>query len=165
MWPFCLVHVHVHAYGWLYHVGIVCIVGNGARRYVRENGLSVAQVERGSSYLHMYVNVATYGTRFSLRGESGSETTCSIRCVVKFPYYSAFTCSVNAVFKFSNRMPHIFCSNAFIYPGPFRFVDSYGAGKLCDRINRFRDVYGDHFEAAPLLLDWARDPSKRCHPK
>lgn len=49
--------------------------------------------------------------------------------------------------------------------GPFRFVDSYGAQKLLDRINRFRDTYGEHFEPAPMLQDFAKDPGKRFHAK
>lgn len=49
--------------------------------------------------------------------------------------------------------------------GPFRFVDSYGAQKLLDKINRFRETYGEHFEPAPLLQDFAKDPTKKFHPK
>ena len=49
--------------------------------------------------------------------------------------------------------------------GPFRFVDSFGAQKLLDKINKFRDTYGEHFEPAPLLVDFAKDPSKKFHPK
>ncbi len=49
--------------------------------------------------------------------------------------------------------------------GPFRFVDSYGAQKLLDKINRFREIYGEHFEPAPMLQDFAKDPTKRFHPK
>ena len=48
--------------------------------------------------------------------------------------------------------------------GPFRFVDSYGAQNLLDRINKFREVYGEHFEPAPLLVEHAKDPSKRFYP-
>ena len=49
--------------------------------------------------------------------------------------------------------------------GPFRFVDSFGAANLLAKIDAFREVYGDHFEAAPLLLDHAKDSAKRFHPK
>jgi len=48
--------------------------------------------------------------------------------------------------------------------GPFRFVDSYGADKLVAKINSFREVYGNHFEPAPLLVDYAKDSSKRFYP-
>ena len=51
------------------------------------------------------------------------------------------------------------------HAGPFRFVDSYGAGNLLNRINRFREVYGDHFTPAPMLEDFAKDPTKKFHPK
>ena len=40
-----------------------------------------------------------------------------------------------------------------------------GAQKLLDRINRFRDTYGEHFEPAPMLQDFAKDPGKRFHAK
>ncbi len=49
--------------------------------------------------------------------------------------------------------------------GPFRFVDAFGAQKLLDKINYFRDTYGEHFEPAPLLVDYAKDPTKKFHPK
>ena len=49
--------------------------------------------------------------------------------------------------------------------GPFRFVDAYGAQNLLDRINQFREVYGDHFEPAPLLVDHAKNNEKKFHPK
>ena len=49
--------------------------------------------------------------------------------------------------------------------GPFRYLDSYGAQKLLSTINRFRETYGDHFEPAPLLQDFAKDPSRKFHPK
>lgn len=52
-----------------------------------------------------------------------------------------------------------------IFAGPFRFVDSYGASNLLSRILRYREVYGNHFEPAPLLQDYAKDPSKKFHSK
>ena len=56
-----------------------------------------------------------------------------------------------------------FCSSSSA--GPFRYLDSYGAQKLLSDINRFRETYGEHFEPAPLLQDFAKDPSKKFHPK
>ncbi len=49
--------------------------------------------------------------------------------------------------------------------GPFRFVDSYGAQNLLDRMNKFREVYGDHFDPAPLLMDYAKDSNKKFYHK
>ena len=43
-------------------------------------------------------------------------------------------------------------------------MDAFGAGKLVDQINWFRDTYGDHFEATQLLKDFAKDSSKKFHP-
>ena len=48
--------------------------------------------------------------------------------------------------------------------GPFRFVDSYGADKLLAKITSFREMYGEHFEPAPMLVDYAKDTSKRFYP-
>jgi hypothetical protein len=48
--------------------------------------------------------------------------------------------------------------------GPFRFVDSYGARKLADKILELRDLHGEHFEAAPMLLDYAKQ-GKTFHSK
>ena len=59
--------------------------------YRREKGMAVARAERGFSYVHTCSHV--YGN------------------LLKF--CSAFTCSVNAMFKFSNRIPLIYCPNAF----------------------------------------------------
>lgn len=49
--------------------------------------------------------------------------------------------------------------------GPFRFLDTFGAQNLLDKINKFRETYGEHFEPAPLLVDYAKDPTKRFYPK
>uniref|UniRef100_A0A6Q2XQS6 enoyl-CoA hydratase n=1 Tax=Esox lucius TaxID=8010 RepID=A0A6Q2XQS6_ESOLU len=45
--------------------------------------------------------------------------------------------------------------------GPFRFVDTFGADKLVEKMRRFEHVYGNQFTPCQLLLDHAKDSNKR----
>lgn len=48
--------------------------------------------------------------------------------------------------------------------GPFRWVDQYGAGKLVDKMRSYADLYGAPFQPAQILVDMAKDPSKKFYP-
>lgn len=48
--------------------------------------------------------------------------------------------------------------------GPFRYVDTFGADKILGFLEKYRKFYGDQFEPCQLLLDHARDRSKKFHP-
>lgn len=56
------------------------------------------------------------------------------------------------------------CHLSFV-SGPFRFVDIYGADKLVAKLQEFQGVYGDMFAPCQLLIDHAKDPSRRFHTK
>ncbi|XP_078797375.1 hydroxyacyl-CoA dehydrogenase trifunctional multienzyme complex subunit alpha b isoform X1 [Oryzias latipes] len=47
--------------------------------------------------------------------------------------------------------------------GPFRFVDSFGADKLVQKMRQYEAVYGNQFTPCQLLLDHAKDSSRRFH--
>ncbi|XP_054845016.1 trifunctional enzyme subunit alpha, mitochondrial [Eublepharis macularius] len=47
--------------------------------------------------------------------------------------------------------------------GPFRYADYYGAQRLVDRMRKYEDVYGSQFTPCQLLLDHAKDSSKKFH--
>ena len=49
--------------------------------------------------------------------------------------------------------------------GPFRFVDTFGANRVVDIMNRFTDLYGAQFKPCQLLVDHAKDSSKKFHVK
>lgn len=48
--------------------------------------------------------------------------------------------------------------------GPFRWVDSYGAGNLVRKMENYYTAYGVAFKPAQTLLDMAKDPSKKFYP-
>ena len=47
--------------------------------------------------------------------------------------------------------------------GPFKFVDIYGANKIVDILKRYEQVYGASFRPCDLLLDYAKDSTKRFY--
>ncbi|XP_042909444.1 trifunctional enzyme subunit alpha, mitochondrial [Parasteatoda tepidariorum] len=48
--------------------------------------------------------------------------------------------------------------------GPFRYTDTYGADKLVKWMEQFSAIYGPQFTPCQLLLDHAKDSSKKFHP-
>ncbi|XP_070591023.1 trifunctional enzyme subunit alpha, mitochondrial [Erythrolamprus reginae] len=47
--------------------------------------------------------------------------------------------------------------------GPFQYADYFGAQQLVDCMKKFEDVYGSQFTPCQLLLDHAKDSSKKFH--
>ncbi|KAG8180766.1 hypothetical protein JTE90_026236 [Oedothorax gibbosus] len=47
--------------------------------------------------------------------------------------------------------------------GPFRYVDTYGADKIVQWMDKFRELYGIQYTPCQLLLDHAKDSSKKFH--
>ncbi|XP_067880171.1 hydroxyacyl-CoA dehydrogenase trifunctional multienzyme complex subunit alpha b [Heterodontus francisci] len=45
--------------------------------------------------------------------------------------------------------------------GPFKFLDSYGASTLVDKMKKYESVYGSEFTPCQMLLDYAKDRSKK----
>ncbi|GAA57168.1 enoyl-CoA hydratase / long-chain 3-hydroxyacyl-CoA dehydrogenase, partial [Clonorchis sinensis] len=49
------------------------------------------------------------------------------------------------------------------FGGPFRYLDIHGAAGLVKRMEDYRKLYGDHFAPCELLMQHAKDPSKKFH--
>ncbi|XP_048830307.1 trifunctional enzyme subunit alpha, mitochondrial-like [Brienomyrus brachyistius] len=47
--------------------------------------------------------------------------------------------------------------------GPFRYIDTFGAAGLVEKMRKFEGVYGNQFTPCQLLLDHAKDSSKKFH--
>lgn len=48
--------------------------------------------------------------------------------------------------------------------GPFKFVDTYGADKILEKLKFFEQLYGIQFKACDMLKDYAKDSSKKFYP-
>lgn len=47
--------------------------------------------------------------------------------------------------------------------GPFRWLDSFGCDKFVSHMEKFAALYGDPFKPCQLILDHAKDSSKKFH--
>ncbi|XP_067840534.1 trifunctional enzyme subunit alpha, mitochondrial-like [Heptranchias perlo] len=47
--------------------------------------------------------------------------------------------------------------------GPFKFLDSYGASTLVDKMKKYESVYSSEFTPCQMLVDYAKDTSKKFH--
>lgn len=47
--------------------------------------------------------------------------------------------------------------------GPFRYVDTFGADRIVGFLEKYRTYYGNQFKPCDLLLEHARDRSKKFH--
>jgi len=48
--------------------------------------------------------------------------------------------------------------------GPFRYLDLHGADQLVKRMRKYEEWYGVAFTPCQLLLDHAKDSSKKFYP-
>ena len=60
--------------------------------------------------------------------------------------------------------PNSITSFTFLFLGPFMFLDTYGTDKFVERMERLHEVVGgERFVPCQMLLDYAKDPSKKFH--
>ena len=61
--------------------------------------------------------------------------------------------------------PFVIQHCSFHLIGPFRYVDTVGAGHIVKRLDEFAAIYGEVLEPCQLLRDMAKDPSRKFHTK
>ncbi len=49
--------------------------------------------------------------------------------------------------------------------GPFKYVDTYGADKIVDKMKEYEQIFGSPFTPCDLLVQHAKDKSKKFYPK
>ena len=47
--------------------------------------------------------------------------------------------------------------------GPFKFVDIYSAQHIVEKMRFFEQIYGESFKPCDLLIEHAKDSSKRFY--
>ncbi len=57
------------------------------------------------------------------------------------------------------------CYKIHFFAGPFRYLDNYGAQYIVSKLEEFSAAYGAQFQPCQLILDHAKDPSKKFHTK
>lgn len=59
---------------------------------------------------------------------------------------------------------YLFKSKICQFLGPFRYLDAYGADKFVARMERLHEtVGGERFVPCQMMLDYAKDPTKKFH--
>ncbi len=97
------------------------------------------------------------------------------RATVRIPYLGqpllGVTLFVNSdqreIVNYKSILTNIYANIAkilMLYIGPFRFVDTYGAENLVNKMRQLQSEVGEaQFEPCQLLLDYAKDPTKKFH--
>ena len=80
-----------------------------------------------------------------------TQATYLFRSGKNFPPLRAISASIGAVFGLG-------------FPpfrgGPFRYLDSLGAGRVLERLSAYQERFGPRFTPAPMLTDLARSGGK-----
>ncbi|XP_074541370.1 hydroxyacyl-CoA dehydrogenase trifunctional multienzyme complex subunit alpha a [Halichoeres trimaculatus] len=158
-----------NAYGSRYGGGdlavLECIVERGFKG--RKSGKGFYLYEKGKNYKRQNPEIHEIAKKFPLTSHPSisSDRDMQLRIVSRY-VNEALMCLEEGVLRnpVEGDIGAIFSIG---FPprlgGPFRFVDIFGAERLVSTMRRFEEFYGEQFTPCQLLLDHAKDSSKKFH--